>query len=473
MSQRNLAWLIVVPAVVLFTGVFTFTAPPPEQDYKMVRTVVDVLAEVDKSYYRELTAEEKKKLVEDMINGGLHSLDPYAEYFNEERLKQFSDDNKGTFGGIGVYLDVDARTGLLKIDNTSYDSPAAEKGLLADDLIAKIDGAGTGDMSVDDARGKIKGEPGTSVTLTIRRAGVKEPFDVTVTRRAMQTHPVKGFRRKPEEQGKWDYFADPENKIALIRLAEFNETSGKEVEAAVKEVVAAGAKGLVLDMRGNPGGLLRVAEHISDLFLADGFIVRTRDRHNTGRDVKAKKDGTAWEDAGKLPMAVLVDRQSASAAEIVAAALQDNGRAVVVGERSYGKGSVQRSIESPDGKSALKLTTEKWFTPKERNIDRPANGKAKPGDTWGVDPDDGFEVKITEEQLWQLILHMREAEMPRKASGEAPKEPEAKPDPSKPKRPELPKLDPNFKDPVLEKALEHLRAKAKTALLRGLLRGPA
>ncbi len=468
MSQRNLAWLIVVPMAVLFTGVLTYTAPPPEQDYKMVRTVVDVLAEVDKSYYRELTAEEKKKLVEDMINGGLRKLDPYAEYFNEEQLKQFTQETRGTFGGIGAYLDIDPTTGLLKIASPMFDSPASEKDLRPDDLIVKINGESTEGLTVPAASGKIKGEPGTDVTLTITRAGVKEPFDVTLTRRIMQTHPVKGFRRDPDQKGKWDYTADTESKIAVIRLEEFNETSGKEVEAAVKEVVADGAKGLVLDLRGNPGGLLRVAEQIADLFLAEGKIVLTRDRHDHGRDAKAKNDGAVWEDAGKLPMAVLINGNSASASEIVAAALQDNGRAVIVGERSFGKGCVQRSIESPDGKTALKLTTEIWLTPNGRHIHRLPN--AKPEDEWGVKPDAGFEVKVTEDQFIQYLLHLREAELMRKMPvADPPKEK----DPPKPKPGELPKLDPTFKDPVMEKALEHLRGKAKAAGVKGLLGGPA
>jgi carboxyl-terminal processing protease len=472
MSQRNLAWLIVVPVAVLFTGVMTYTAPPPEQDYKMVRTVVDVLAEVDKSYYRELSADEKKKLVEDMINGGLHSLDPYSEYFNEEKLKQFSQDTKGTFGGIGAYLGIDPRTGLLKIDSPMPDSPAMEQGLQPDDLIVRIDGQPTDNQDVDVARTKIKGEPGTSVTLTIRRAGVKEPFDVTLTRRVIQTHPVKGVRRKADDPAKWDYMADPEYKIALVRLNEFTEASGKELEAALKEAEAAGAKGLVLDLRNNPGGLLRMAEQISDLFLADGKIVLTRDRHNSGRDVKAKKDGAAWEDANRWPMAVLVNGNSASAAEIVAAALQDNGRAVVVGERSYGKGSVQRSIEAPDGKSALKLTTEIWLTPNGKHIHRPPG--AKPEDEWGVKPDGGFEVKMTEDQFIQYLLHLREAELLKK-KGDAPKEPEPPkpPEADKPKRGELPKIDPTFKDPVVEKALEHLRGRISGAGRVKGLGGPA
>jgi carboxyl-terminal processing protease len=465
MSQRNLAWLIVVPMAVLFTGVFTYTAPPPEQDYKMVRTVVDVLAEVDKSYYRELTAEEKKKLVEDMINGGLHTLDPASVYFNEEQLKQFSQDNKGTYVGIGALLGIDAKTNTLMVASPIPDSPAMEAGLQAGDLILKIDGKTSEGLDVESARGKIKGEPGTSVTLTLLRPGAAEPFDVTLPRREIVSHPVKGVRRKADDPSRWDYIGDPQYKIAVIRLVEFTRPTTKEIDEALKEALAAGAKALVLDMRGNPGGLLDEAEHISDRFLAEGVIVRTRGRHDTGRDIKAKNDGTAWEDAGKLPMAVLVDRASASAAEIVAAALQDNGRAVVVGERSYGKGSVQRSIELPGG-TALKLTTEIWLTPNGKHIHRTPQAKAE--DDWGVKPNDGFEVKMTDEQVVQYFLHLREAELIKKAPADAPKQPEKQAEPpAKPKPGELPKLDPNFKDPVLEKALEYLRGKVGGAAKRG------
>lgn len=479
MSQRNLAWLIVVPVVVLFTGVMTYTAPPPEQDYKNVRTLVDVIAEIDKSYYRELTDDEKKKLMEDMVNGGLKGLDPYSQYFNEKQLEQFSQDNKGTFGGIGVTLGVDPKTDELTLDSVLPEGPAAEK-LRAGDVILKVNGE-TIDPTKSDPRGKIKGEPGTDVTLTVRRVGVKEPFDVTVTRRIIQIHPVKGVRRvavppaKPNDPPKWewDYMADPEAKIAMIRLADFTGVSADEMKAALKACEAAGARGLILDLRNNLGGLLDQAEKIADLFLADGFIVRTRDRHDSGRDLKAGKDGTTWEDRGRVPVAVLINGDSASAAEIVAAALQDNGRAVVIGERSYGKGSVQRTIHFPGDKSAIKLTTEIWLTPSGKHIQKKANAKLE--DEWGVKPDSGYEVKMTDEQFVQMILHQREAESMREKPADPepkkdpPKEPPA--DPAKAKRPEVPKLDPNFKDPVVEKALEYLRKQATARRLQA--GGPA
>lgn len=469
MSQRNMAWLIVVPAAVLLTGVLSYTAPPPEQDYKRVRTVVDVLAEVDKNFYRELTEAEKQKLVEDMINGGLKRLDDYSEYFNEEQLAQFKKDNQGTFCGIGAYLGVDPKTGVLTIDSPMPDSPAMEKGLRPGDQIVKIDGEPTADLRFDTARSKIMGKPNTTVTLTIRRGGEKDEFEVALTRRDIQKHPVRGVRRDADDptKWKWDYLADPESKIALIRLSDFTESSGDEMDAALKACEAAGAKAVILDLRGNLGGLLRMAERVSDLFLAGGDIVHTRDRHNTGRDLKAKKDGTVWEDAGRMPMAVLVNGDSASAAEIVAAALQDNKRAVVVGERSFGKGCVQRPFDLDGGKAAVKLTTEIWLTPSGRHIQKLPN--AKPEDEWGVRPDDGFEVKMSEEQVLQYLRHLREADLLRKK----PADPQPEPEPTDPKRPQLPKLDPTFKDPVVEKALEHLRGKLKEVAVKQRLGGPA
>ena len=449
MSQRNLAWLLAVPALVIAAGVLmSFTAPPAERDYKTVRNLVDVVSEVDRSFYRQLSEKDKKKFVEDMINGGLRGLDDYSEYYNEEQYKHFQADNKGNYGGIGAFLGLDPATGTLSIASTMPESPAMEAGLLPNDLILMIDGKSTEGFNVDGARELVMGEVGKEVALTIRRAGTKDDFEVKLKRMEIQNHPVKGIRRNADDPKKWDFVFEADG-IAYIRLIAFTETAGDELVAALKEADAAGAKGLILDLRDNPGGLLKLAESISDLFLSEGFIVHTRDRNNTGRDVKAKKDNSVWEVAAKRPMAVLINGGnggSASAAEIVAAALQDNKRAVIVGERSYGKGCVQRSIVSQDEKTALKLTTEIWLTPNERHIHR---GKgAKESDDWGVKPDAGFEVKPTTEQVLQFYLHRREIEMNRKTPP---------PEPKPGKGPPPVKLDPNYKDPVLEKAREHLK----------------
>ena len=451
MSQRNLAWLLVVPALVLLGAVISATAPPPEKDYKLVRTVVDVLAEVDKNYVRELTDDDKKKLVEDMIHGGLSRLDPHSTYFNEEDLQQFTNDTEGKFGGIGAYLSLHPQLQILMVDSPMIGTPAFEAGLQSGDLIYKIDDKSTENMRVDEARALIKGQPGTKLVLNVLRIGSQKLEDVLLVRAEIKILAVRGFARDPTDWTKWDYLVDKENKIALIRLSAFNEHTGEELKAAVLEAEQAGAKAMILDMRSNPGGLLSQAVYISDLFLTSGKIVSTKDRTGTGRKWEAKKEGTVFEPASERPMAVLVNSDSASASEIVAAALQDNGRAVIVGERSYGKGSVQKIFELSDHKSAVKLTAEVWLTPNGKNIHRWPTSKIT--DDWGVRPDDSLEVKLNLEDRRQHILSVNQLDKV-KSKNEAPKA-----------NADEPKYDPNYKDKILEKALEHLRKK--------LARGPA
>ena len=455
MPHRHLAWFVFVPLFVIALSVWSFQTPPPESDYKRMLAIADVLAEVDKSYYRELTNEEKQAMIEAMIKGGMRSLDPYSEYFNETDLKQFTSDNRGVFGGIGAMLDVDIKKGRLIVDAPMPDSPAMEAGLMAKDEILKVDGDPVNPADPDASRGRIKGEPGTKVTLNIQRG--EKNFDITITRAVIQVHAVKGFRKSRTDPKAWDYMLDAESGVAMIRLAEFSEKSFTEVQSALKAIDDAGAKALILDMRNNGGGLLNMAEKISDLFLAEGVIVQTKDRYDLGKVTKANRDGTPWEDAKKRPLAVLLNGASASATEIVAAALQDNNRAVIVGERSYGKGSVQRSIIAGDEKSGLKLTTQIWRTPKGRHIDKgiiltkeEREDKTRDKEDYGVKPDDGYEVKLGEAEMIQYFLHLREVDRGR--------EPRQAPKPTtKPAKNELPDIDPDYRDPVVEKAFDYLK----------------
>jgi len=449
MSQRNLAWLLLVPALVLLTAVVSWTAPPPGEDFQNVRNIVDVLGEVDKSYYRTLTPKQKKELVRDMINGGLYQLDRNSQYFTKEDLTQFRESTDGKFGGIGAYLGLDPKTNFLMIAQPMFGTPAYEAGLDAGDLITKVGDLSTEGITVDAASATIKGKPGTPVTLTVQRVGKADPETLALTRAVIEIHPVQGVARRADKPGEWDFLADPVARLGLVRLTGFNGKTAVELKAALAELEKAEVRGLVLDMRGNPGGLLDEAVQVSDLFLAAGGIVSTEDRNKDGRKESAKKDGTYFENP-KVPMAVLVNGGnggSASASEIVAAALQDNGRAVVVGERSFGKGSVQNVLELPDKQSAVKLTTAVWLTPKGRNIHRWPDSKES--DPWGVMPDAGLEVKLTDEELRQYYLHMREVDrVPGKGGNPRP-------------RPDDKKLDPKYKDKVLEKALDHLRQKLK------------
>ena len=448
MSRWNLLWLLVVPAVVALGLAVTASAPPPDKDYELVRTVVDVLAEVDRNYVKELTDEEKQKLVEEMLNGGLRKLDPHSEYMTAEDFKLFETVSEGEFGGIGVTAVPDPKTSLLKIESLLPGTPAYRAGLQAGDLIWKVGDRATDEMKPEEARSLIKGKPGTPVTLTIIREGSREPIVVTLTRGIIELHPFMGFARDPADPTKWDFMADKQNKIAYVRLTGFTEKSYKDLRAAVEEAERNGARALVLDLRDNPGGLLTQAAQVADLFLTGGTVVSTKNRTGGGRKWEAKAEDTVFLPAEQKPMAVLINRGSASASEIVAAALQDHKRAVVVGERTYGKGSVQKVFNLRNG-DAVKLTTESWLTPAGKNIHRWPD--AKESDEWGVRPDPGMAVKLTDEQIREYVRHYSRLDYVKGKPGSTGKdEPKANGPAEKP-----------YVDPVLEKALDHLRGKLK------------
>ncbi|HEY1189766.1 MAG TPA: S41 family peptidase [Gemmata sp.] len=467
MPLRNLAWLIVVPAVVALGLAISYSAPPPDKDYQLVRRIVDVLAEVDASFYRELTDEERKQLVEDMINGGLQKLDRHAEYLNEEQLKRFETDAQGSFSGVGILLALDPATKFLKVDHPMPGTPAYDAGIIAGDLIVKIGDTSTEGITIPDARRLILGEPGTPVVLTIRRAG-RNPTDqaVTVKRGSVAQHPVSGVRRRADDPTKWEWFADKPNGIGYIRIGGFNELTTKELRAAVEEIEREGGKALILDLRENPGGLLSEAVSVSDLFLTEGKIVSTRDRRSKERTFEAKKDGTIFLPAEQKPIVVLVNDGSASASEIVSAALQDHKRATVIGERTYGKGSVQKLLRLPGNPpSAVKLTTETYWRPSGANIDRSRAAKDAP-DVWGVKPD--IEVPTTKEDKLRAEVELMKLQWvagrpdvvgPNPPPAPTPKGADGKPivDESKP-----------YVDKPMNKALEVLKNK-----LRGVGAAPA
>jgi carboxyl-terminal processing protease len=389
MSRWNLAWLLGIPLVCLVGLAVSQSAPvrEKEKDYELVKLVVDVLSEVDQRYVRELDKDAKRKLVEDMINGGLERLDPHSTYINPRRYKQFTKDSQGKFGGVGIQISPDRQTGMLSVVSPLVGTPAYEAGVLAGDLIVKIDGKSTENMQVSEAVDLIQGEPGKEITLSVVHEGGKEPIDLTMKRAEIHVHSVLGDRRKANNE--WNFLLDEESKIGYVRLVAFNETTADELRAAIEELEKNGVKGVILDLRNNPGGLLLSARDVSDMFLKEGRIVSTKGRDREEEIYDAKEEGTLLMPAEKYPMVVLVNKYSASASEIVSAALQDHQRAVIIGERSYGKGSVQNVIKMEGGSSALKLTTASYWRPSGKNIHRFPD--AKENDDWGVKPNDsGF-----------------------------------------------------------------------------------
>jgi carboxyl-terminal processing protease len=448
MSRSNLAWLLGVPVLVLGCGLLLAAKDGRrDTDYDRIRAIVDVLAEVEKEYAEPLDEERKQKLVEDMINGGLMRLDPHSAYLNPENLADFDTSTSGEFGGVGILMDTSprAKDAPLLVETAIAGSPAYDAGLQPGDVILTVDGVSTAGMTPPEARRRITGKAGTAVHLRVLRGGGKTPEEVTLTRAKIPLHVIAGFAHRADDPLKWDFLADKEAKVALVRLTNFNGLTSKELKAALDECEAAGAKALILDLRDNPGGLLSEAVDVSDLFLAGGTVVSTRGRVNGERSWQAKDDKSPWERPAERPMAVLVNRGSASASEIVAAALQDNGRAVLVGERTYGKGSVQKVFPLPGGQAAVKLTTEKWLTPAGKNIGRPA--EANETDPWGVQPDAGGEVKLTDDQRRAYYEARRRLDV-------IPGKPGVAPTPATP-----PPAPPAYTDPVIGKAVELLKRK--------------
>ena len=442
MSRWNLAWLIAVPMFVITGLTLSWAAPSNERDkdYKLVRKIVDVLAEVDAHYVRELDDKAKEKLIADMINGGLEKLDRYSSYMDAEELKQFESQTEGNFYGVGIQLGTDPKSGLLMVISPMVGTPAYEAGILAGDLIIKIDDKSTESIRLNEAVKMIQGKEGTKVKLTVIHEASRETETVEITRAKIEVKSVMGWKRNDADPKQWEWFV--EGGIGYVRLVQFSEHTIDDLKNAVTAMEGAGAKALVVDLRDNPGGLLSSSIEVSDLFLNEGRIVSTRDRNNRGRAWDAKDEDTIFK--GK-PMAVLVNKNSASASEIVAAALQDNKRAIIVGERSFGKGSVQKIIKlNGDPPTALKLTTDSYWRPSGKNIHR--HEDAKDTDEWGVSPDKDFEIILKDEERLEYLKYRRARDLVKGKNFKDEKKDDKKDD--KP-----------FKDKVLDKAVEYLKTK--------------
>lgn len=409
-----------------------FAADQEKDDeyYELMNLFVDTFEQIDRNYVKEVS---KRELMEAALRGMLTKLDPYSSYIDPEDLSQFNTVVEQEFGGIGIQVTLDPKTRELMVMTPLPGTPAYTAGIRAGDKIVEIDGKPTAEFEegaeMDAAVKMMRGKPGDAVKLTILHGGAETPETIEVTRAIIKTPTVLGDRYK--EDGTWHYLLEGDLKIGYIRLTHFSRNSTDELEQALNELKKEGMQALVLDLRYNPGGLLQAAAAISDLFVEDGVIVSTKGRNTEEQVIKAKPPGTF----SGFPMAVLINRYSASASEIVSACLQDHHRAIIVGERSWGKGSVQNVIEMEGGKSALKLTTASYHRPSGKNIHRFPNSKET--DEWGVTPDSGYEVKWTFEDM----QHYRDFRAERDVLG-------LKDGP--------PKTD--YKDSQLEKSLEYLKA---------------
>ncbi len=340
------------------------TATSKPETYHMLELFGDVLTTVDSQY---VTTVDDKKLIQSAIDGMLTSLDPHSGYLNAEDYKDMRDQTRGAYGGLG--LEVTSEDGVVKVIAPMDDTPAARAGLKSGDYITAIDGQSMLGLKLDDAVKQMRGDVGQPITLTIVREK-KDPFDVKLVREVIAVKSVK---------------SDMKGDYGYIRISTFNEKTGEETVSAVKSLEAKNPKmkGLVLDLRDNPGGLLDQAVAVSDVFLDGGEVVSQRGRD--AQDIE-RYNAKAGDLTHGLPMVVLTNSGTASAAEIVSGALQDRHRAELVGLTTFGKGSVQSVIPLKGGDDgALKLTTARYFTPSGRSIQKT-----------GITPD--LEVARTKEQ---------------------------------------------------------------------------
>ena len=315
--------------------------------YKALRTFNEVLDIIEKNYVEPVDTND---LIKGAINGMVKTLDPHSSYMTAEMYKELEVDTKGSFGGIGIEIAI--QNNILTVVSPIEDTPAFKAGIKAGDQIIMIDGQTTKDITITEAVKKLRGEPGTTVRLTIMREQIPKPQEFTLTRDIIK---IKSVKTKVFDQD-----------IAYVRLTAFQERTTEDLKKAVIDLNnrKPPLKGLILDLRNNPGGLLNQAVEVSDVFLKEGTIVSTRGRtKNMESKAQAKDDGLE----PTCPIVVLVNEGTASAAEIVAGALQDTGKALVLGTTTFGKGSVQTIIPLEDG-SALKLTTAKYYTPSGRSI---------------------------------------------------------------------------------------------------------
>jgi carboxyl-terminal processing protease len=328
--------------------------PTRASPYANLSIFARALAHIEASH---VEPPDQDRLIRGAIRGMVETLDPHSTFLDPEEYRILASDTQGRFGGIGVAIDV--RDGWLVVHSVTEGTPAARAGIRPGDRFLTIDGWAARDMPISQAIRRMRGEPGTEVRVRIRREGVEDAIELTLRREVIQVDAVEA-RVLPD-------------RIVYVKVRSFQETTTSELRAALDRAVdetraAGGVAGVLLDLRGNPGGLLDEAVLVADEFLEDGVIVSTRGRN--GRlleEARARAEGTR----PRWPMVVLVDHWSASAAEIVAGALQDHRRATVVGTRTWGKGSVQNVIELPDG-SALKLTVARYYTPNGTSIQ--ANG---------------------------------------------------------------------------------------------------
>ncbi len=414
---------------------------------------------------KSLERVEPRVLFEGAMDGMVGKLDEHSAFISPDDFRRFQESLDQEFGGVGIVVELNRETNRLTVMSPLVGTPAHKAGMLPGDMILEIDGTSTEGLGLEEAVELMRGKKGEPVDLLVRHIGDDEPVKFTIVRDIIQTPSVLGDVPRPD--GSWEFYLEENRRVGYVRITTFGERTIEELKAAL-DYRDHSIDALIIDLRGNAGGLLKSAVEVSNIFIDEGTIVSTRGRDGvTQREYFAESDAMVDRD---LPMVVLTNRFSASASEIVSACLQDHGRAVVVGERTWGKGTVQNVIELEGGKSALKLTTASYWRPSGKNIHRLKD--ASESDDWGVRPNDGFEVKLSDEEFEKVLRKRRDRDLAglikaaedsspnghkggNAVNGETPSDKELN-------------GDEPFDDPQLRKAIEYLEQQINTKAAKAL-----
>jgi len=394
---------VLVCAIVLSISSTAVHAQERKQDdeyYKLMKVFVETFEQIDRNYVKDV---DRRELMEAAIKGMLGRLDQYSSFIPPDEVARFNQDVEKQFGGIGIQVHIDPRNGRLTVMTPLPGTPAYKGGVRAGDVIMEIEGNSTEGFSISDAVKLLKGQPGEPVRIGVRHQGSDKVEQITIRREIINVATVLGDTYRKD--GTWNFMLDDKQKIGYIRLTSFSRRSANELQDALLDLQKRDVKALILDLRFNPGGLLSQATEIADLFVESGKIVSTKGRNTRERVWKATKPGTFSD----FPMAILVNHFSASASEIVSACLQDHERAIIVGERTWGKGSVQNVIELEQGSSALKLTTASYHRPSGKNIHRYKG--SKDSDEWGVTPPKDMLIKFSRSEVQKYLEYRRQRDV--------------------------------------------------------------
>jgi len=367
-TQLVLLGAVIGGSLTLGSTVLATKDKPGVLPLAQMRTFTDVFTRIKKDYVEEVSDDE---LLEYAIRGMLNGLDPHSAYLNVEEFNDLRIGTTGEFGGLGI--EVGMENGFVKVISPIDDTPAQKAGMQSGDLIIRLDATPVKGLSLNDAVKLMRGKPGSEIVLTILREGEDKPLKISIERAVIKVTSVK------------ERLLD--DKYAYVRISHFQTKSTADLIKSVKKLKAEatnGLRGMVLDLRNNPGGVLSGAVGVSDAFLEEGMIVYTDGRES---DSKLRYDATAGDILNGAPLVILVNGGSASASEIVAGAMQDHGRAIIMGSKTFGKGSVQTIQDLPTG-GAVKLTTARYYTPNGRSIQ-----------AQGIEPDIiAKPVKITQQE---------------------------------------------------------------------------